>query len=227
MQMISADTLARGLWEARGEAPLVVSDPLHARHLLGLDHIPPSAAARSQHKLGVMPVSLFRRAVPQLAPGKLREFERLLTGGDLLFADVYHNLVVDQGLNDLLSGTLVTASADTSWHVGLTDLAPVGEVPADTMLSHGGWVEILNFTGSPTRPAWTAGAVAGKSVSNTAAPASFTINATVTIGGSFLTSNPTGTAGRLYSVGAFSGGDKGLNNLDTLSVTATFTTAAA
>ena len=147
-----------------------------------------------------------------------------------MFTDVYHNLVVDQGLNDLLSVTLVTASADTSWHVGLTDQPRTlrRSYLADTMLSHAGWVEILSFTGSsrPDLPGQP-GAVAGKSVSNTASPASFTINATVTIGGSFLTSNPTGTAGRLYSVGAFSGGDKGFNNLDTLSVTATFTTAAA
>ena len=73
----------------------MVADPLHARHLLGLDHTPPSAEARSQHQLGVMPVSVFRRAVPQLTSGAQRELERLLTGGELLFTDAYHNIVVD------------------------------------------------------------------------------------------------------------------------------------
>ena len=68
--------------------------------------VPPSAAARSEHQLGVhagQPVPARR---PQLAPGKLRELERLLTGGDLMFADEYHNLVVNQGLDDLLAVTL-------------------------------------------------------------------------------------------------------------------------
>ena len=225
MQMTS-DILARGFWEVRGEAPLMVADPLHARHLLGLDHTPPSAAARSQHKLGAMPIGVFRRTVPQLAPDARRELERLLTGGDLLFTDAYHNIVVNQGLDDLLSVTLVGGTQDNTWFVGLVNggTAPT-YAPADTLVSHAGWTEISSYTGN--RPAWTPGAVATQSVSNTASPAAFTINATVTIAGSFLSGVNTGTGGRLYSEGNFTAGNKVLNNLDTLSVTATFTTSAA
>jgi hypothetical protein len=68
--------------------------------------------------------------------------------------------------------------------------------------------------------------VSGKSVSNSASAAVFTIdtNAT-TMGGCFLTSVSTkgGTTGTLYAIGAFSAGDKVLDDNDTLTVTATFT----
>ena len=230
MQMTS-DALARGLWKAWGEAPLVVSDPLHARHLLGLDSAPPSAEARSQHQRGAMPIGLFRRAVPQLAPGALRELERLLTGGDLLFTDEYHNLVVNQGLDDLLAVTLSNGTKVSTWYIGLVNNSPTPTyAAADTLPSHAGWVETTAYSiPAGVRATWVppGTTVTGQSVSNTASPASFTINATVTIAGSFLASVNSGTAGRLYSVGSFTAGAKGLNNLDTLSVTATFTTQAA
>ena len=74
------------------------------------------------------------------------------------------------------------------------------------MVSHAGWTEITAYTGN--RPAWTPGAVATQSVSNTASPAAFTINATVTIAGSFLSGVNTGTGGRLYSEGNFTAGNK-------------------
>ena len=229
MQMTS-DILARGLWKAWGEAPLVVSDPLQARHLLGLDHVPPSAEARSRHQLGAMPVSLFRRAVPQLAPGALRELESLLTGGDLMFTDEYHNLVVNQGLDDLLAVTLCNGTKVATWFVGLVNNTPAPSyLPAHTMTSHTEWVETVAYSIPAARATWTppGTTVTGQSTSNTASPASFTINATVAVAGSFLTSTSSGTGGRLYSAGNFSLGFKQLNNLDTLSVTATFTTQAA
>ena len=106
MRVTTADVFARGLWEARGEAPLLVSDPLKARHLLGLDRKPPSARARRRHEAGLLPIAYFRSATPLLSKSSLREIERLISGGDLLWADEYHNLVVNEGLNDLLDVTL-------------------------------------------------------------------------------------------------------------------------
>ena len=59
-------------------------------------------------------------------------------------------------------------------------------------------------------------------------PATFTINAnSTTIGGAFLAGVNTGTSGRLYAAGAFSGGDIVLNDNAVLEVEAQFTTAAA
>ena len=52
-------------------------------------------------------------------------------------------------------------------------------------------------------------------------------NATVTVGGAFLSTNSTkgGSTGTLYSVGHFSGGDKSLGSGDSLSVQGAFTQA--
>jgi hypothetical protein len=230
MQALTADAIARGLWQACGEAPLVVRDPLKARYLLGLNGMPLGTKTRQRHEAGVLPVSYFRRATPRLSRQALREFERIISGGDVLFRDDYHNLVVNQGLNDLLNITVggnTSPGQDTTWFVGLTDGTPTAAA-ADTLASHAGWVEVTNFD-EVNRVAWVANSSSqsAQSTSNSSAPAVFTINATVTIGGSFLSGVNTGTAGRLYSVGAFTAGDKILNDNDTLSVTATFTAAAA
>jgi hypothetical protein len=144
----------------------------------------------------------------------------------LLWEDVIENLVVNQGLNDLLDVTLSGATQDTTWFVGLTDGTPT-VAAADTLASHGGWVEVTAYD-ETNRVAWVDAGAASQSISNTASPAVFTINANSTVvGGAFLAGVNTGTSGRLYAAGAFSAGDKDLDDNDTLTVTATFTAAAA
>jgi len=67
-------------------------------------------------------------------------------------------------------------------------------------------------------------------ISNSASPATFSINATATIGGAFLTSNNTkgGTTGILFSASDFAApGDRSVVSGDTLSVTYTFSLDAA
>lgn len=223
---VPAPALARGYHEHLAEGPLYVSDPLKARHLLGLETEPPSVRARKRHALGIMPVSYFRRAVPQLAPSALRELERLLTGGDVLWHEGFANLVVNQGLNDLLNVTLSGDTQDTTWFVGLMSGTPTAAA-GDTLASHAGWTEITNYDETNRVAYVDNGNSSAQSLTNSSAPSVFTISATVTIGGSFLAGVNTGTGGRLYSAGAFTGGNKSLNDNDTLSVTMTFTTAAA
>jgi hypothetical protein len=95
------------------------------------------------------------------------------------------------------------------------------------MASHAGWAEITDYT-EGTRPVLNTHAAADKSVDNSGAnKASFSINANATIGGAFLCTNSTkgGSAGVLYSVGAFTA-DKPLEDGDTLNVTMTLTSAA-
>jgi hypothetical protein len=65
--------------------------------------------------------------------------------------------------------------------------------------------------------------------SNSASPASYTINATATVGGAFLISNNTkgGTTGVLFSASDFSApGDRVVASGDTLNVTYTFSLTA-
>lgn len=141
-------------------------------------------------------------------------------GGRLLERGPFSNIVVNEGLDDLLDMTLSGGTPDTSWFVGLKDTG----VPAagDTLASHVSWLEITPYTG--LRRAWVDGGVSGQSVDNSASPASFAINATDDVYGAFLGGVDTGSAGRLYAAGDFAA-LRGVINGDTLNVTATFTTA--
>ena len=79
------------------------------------------------------------------------------------------------------------------------------------------------------RPTLTLGTVVSGSVDNSAAKASYSINATMVVGGAFLNTLPTAgqTSGTLYGGAAFSGGNRSVANGDTLNVTATLTATAA
>lgn len=153
-----------------------------------------------------------------------------LVAADLMRRDAWtaeaHNLVVNAGLDDLLDKYFRGAAYTAAHYVGLTDSTPT-VAAGDTMASHAGWVEIQTYS-QATRPAFTPGAVSGQSVDNSASRASYSINGAATIGGLFLTTSDVkgGTAGILYGVAAFNGGDRTLADGDTLQVTATATTAA-
>lgn len=146
--------------------------------------------------------------------------------GNLKWTEVIENLVVDEGLNHILDCVLAAGSQITTWYVGLTDASP-SPAAGDTMASHVGWVENQNYD-EGVRQTWTPGAVSGESVSNTASKATFTMSSdSDTVGGAFLISNSAkgGSTGTLYSAGAFTGGNKSVDDNDTLQVTATFTQA--
>ena len=143
------------------------------------------------------------------------------------------NLVVNVGLKDMndkyFSGSAYTAA----WYIGLYGAASSNNPAAsDTAASHAGWTEIVPYSNA-TRPQATfaAASTADPSViTNSASPASFSINATATVGGAFLISNSTksGTTGVLFSASDFgSPGDRSVVSGDTLIVTYTFSLDAA
>lgn len=145
--------------------------------------------------------------------------------GNIIAQDTWENLVTDEGLNYLLDAGLADGTQIDTWYVGLTGESPSADA-ADTLASHSGWTEVTAYDGN--RKEWTPGSVSGKSVSNSGNAAQFEISTNgTTIGGAFLASAASGTSGKLYAVGAFSGGNIVLNSGSTLDVTATFTTAAA
>lgn len=146
--------------------------------------------------------------------------------GSIKWTETIENIVADAGLDYLLDTGLSGGSQDTTWFVGLTDGTPTVD-GADTLASHAGWVEVTAYD-EATREAFVDAGVSGQSMSNTASPATFTISANGTvIGGAFLAADGTkgGSTGILYSVGAFTGGDKSADDNDSLEVTATFTIA--
>lgn len=136
------------------------------------------------------------------------------------------NLVVNQGLDDLLDVMLSGGTQDTTWFVGLTDGTPT-VAAGDTLASHAGWVEVTAYD-EAARQAFVDGGVATQSIDNIASPAVFTINANgTTVGGAFLCGVVSGTSGRIYAAGAFGDGDLVLNDGAVLTIEATFTMAAA
>ena len=147
--------------------------------------------------------------------------------GNLKWVAEESNLVVNVGLQ-YMAGTALTSTAQiTTWYIGLYGAA-ASNTPAagDTMALHGGWTEVTPYAG--TRPAATFVAATNANpsvVTNSASPASFSINATQVVGGAFLTSNNTagGSTGTLFSAADFQApGDRSVVSGDTLRVTYTF-----
>ena len=160
------------------------------------------------------------------ATGRFR-MECLDKDGNLKWVAEESNLVVNVGLQ-YMAGTALTSTAQiTTWYIGLYG-AGASNTPAagDTMALHGGWTEVTPYAG--TRPAATFVAATNANpsvVTNSASPASFSINATQVVGGAFLTSNNTagGSTGTLFSAADFqSPGDRSVVSGDTLRVTYTF-----
>jgi len=148
--------------------------------------------------------------------------------GRLKWRERIDNLVVNEGLDELLNATLAGQGDTTTWYVGLLASSP--SPAAGWTKTEVGGADFVAYT-EATLQTWTPnGAASGQSVTNSSSKAQFSINAdSQTIGGAYLASANTkaveGGAAKIYSAGAFAGGDKSADSGDTLSVTATFTTA--
>ena len=153
--------------------------------------------------------------------------------GNIKWSAQSHNLVVNVGLQDMNTKYFSGSSYTAAWYVGLYG-AGASNTPAagDTMASHAGWTEDVNYS-EATRQACTFGTATTADpsvITNSASPAAFTINGTTTIGGAFLTSNNTksGTSGTLFSASDFSSpGDRSVVSGDSINVTYTFSLDAA
>lgn len=152
--------------------------------------------------------------------------------GNLKWVAETPNLVVNVGLQYMAGAALTSTTQITSWYVGLYGSGATNSPAAgNTMSSHGTWTEDTNYS-EATRPAATFAAATNANpsvVTNTLNKAAFTINATTTIGGAFLTSDNTkgGTTGTLFSAADFqSPGDRSVVSGDILNVTYTFSLSA-
>lgn len=144
--------------------------------------------------------------------------------GKLKWREQIENLVTTVGKNFLLDTTFAGSGFTAAWYVGLVDggSAPTYNV-ADTMASHAGWTENQNYSqGARVALSMATAASAGSKAASAAS--SFSINtASQTIAGCFIATISTkgGTTGTLYSVGAFTGGNRSVTSGDTLNVTYT------
>ena len=151
--------------------------------------------------------------------------------GNLKWSDSFHNLVVNQGLQDMNSKYFSGSGYTAAWYLGLVTGPGSGTAFAagDTLASHAGWTENTAYTGNRKAATFGTATTADPSViSNSASPAVFTMSSNAqTIAGAFLCSVSSGTSGILFSAGDFTGGDKFVDSGDTLTVTYTFSLDAA
>jgi len=147
--------------------------------------------------------------------------------GRTISRSIQNNIVTDQGLNYALDVALSGGTQITSWYVALfrDNHTPVA---GDTYATPG-CTETSNYS-EGTRQAWTDGGVSGKSCTNSASKATFTMSATETIYGGMLvgggsaasTKADTAGGGTLYCMSLFTVA-KAVESGDELKVTITLT----
>ena len=148
--------------------------------------------------------------------------------GQLKWKNTVNNLVVDEGLTDMLE-IYYRSSAHTSQHyVFITDADPLF-APGDTMALHPGWTEFTEYA-EGARPALIMSPAANKSIDNSASKASYSINVDAqTTGGAGVTDDPTkgGSTGLLVGGGVYDKGNKGVDDGDTILVTVQATNSSS
>ena len=150
------------------------------------------------------------------------------------WSDTFHNLVVNVGLQDMNSKSFQGSGYTAAWYLGLVQGPGSGTTfaAADTLASHAGWTELVAgtaYTGNRKAVTFGTATTADPSViTNSSSPSSFAmlVNGTV-VAGALLCTVASGTSGVLFSAGDFTGGNKTVDNGDTLNVTYTFSLDAA
>jgi len=151
--------------------------------------------------------------------------------GNFKWQDNFHNLVVNEGLQDMNTKYFKGSAYTAAFYFGIIDGAGAGNTFAagDTLASHAGWTENTAYSGNRVLVNFGTPTTADPSViTNSGSPSVFTMTSNgQTISGAFLTTVASGTSGVLFSANNFSGGDKSVDSGDTLSVTYSFSLDAA
>jgi hypothetical protein len=152
--------------------------------------------------------------------------------GNLKWEDQMHNLVVNQGLQDMNTQYFKGSAYTAAFYLGLVTGpgSSTTYAAADTLASHAGWTEFTNYSGARKAVTFGTATTADPSViGNSASPAQFSITSSGgTVAGAFLCTVSSGTSGVLFSEADFqSPGDRVVVSGDTLNVTYTFSLDAA
>jgi hypothetical protein len=150
--------------------------------------------------------------------------------GNLKWEDEYDNLVVNEGLNDLLQKYFNGSSYTAAWKVALKATGTVSA--GDTMATHG-FTEITAYstaggsTSAALRPTAILASASSQSVVTSTA-AVFSIIASACVAGGFLTTGTAvaGTAGVLYGSGDFTAVRTVISG-DVINVSLTLTASAS
>ena len=130
---------------------------------------------------------------------------QVLDNGLVIAERKYTNLITTEGADLLWDVMFGGAAASDPWYIGLIGSTPTPSVAiTDTLASTPGWDELIpgtDYTGN--RQEWVEAAASSRTKTSSA-NAVFPILTTKTVWGSFLCDVATGTAGTLFSAGAFS-----------------------
>jgi hypothetical protein len=151
--------------------------------------------------------------------------------GNVKWEDQMHNLVVNEGLQDMNTQYFKGSTYTAAFYLGLITGPGSGTTfaAADTLASKA-WTEYTDYSGARKAVTFGTATTADPSViSNSASPSSFSITgAGGTVAGAFLCTVASGTSGVLFSESDFqSPGDRTVVSGDTLNVTYTFSLDAA
>jgi hypothetical protein len=146
--------------------------------------------------------------------------------GNEKWVDIAPNLVVNVGLQDMNTKFFTGSAYTAAWYVGLVNGTSASTTfsGGDTLATHAGWTENTSYGGNRKAATFGAATLADPSnINNATSTASFTMNATATIAGAFLTNVATGSTGLLFSESDFqSPGDRSVVSGDVLLVTYSF-----
>jgi hypothetical protein len=151
--------------------------------------------------------------------------------GNVKWEDKMHNLVVNEGLQEMNTEFFKGSAYTAAFFLGLVTGPGSGTTYAATdTLASKAWTEFTNYSGSRKAVTFGTATTADPSViSNSAAPSSFSITSSGgVVAGAFLCTVSSGTSGILFSEADFqSPGDRTVVSGDTLNVTYTFSLDAA
>ena len=151
--------------------------------------------------------------------------------GNLKWETAEHNLVVNEGLQNMNTQYFKGSTYSAAFYLGLITGPGSGTSysASDTLASHS-WTEYTDYSGSRKLVSFGTASTADPSViSNSGSPSSFSISGSGgVIAGAFLCTVASGTSGVLFSESDFqSPGDRTVVSGDTLNVTYTFSLDAA
>lgn len=208
---------------------------LGAKFVLGWNWLARKAHAFLQAMMDFVPYWLVKRfAIRQglaaiLVLGGSMSAVCVGADGQVKWTDTLNlNGITTVGLNHVLDTVFHAGTQVTTWYMGLINGASTPTLAAaDTMSSHAGWTEYTAYS-QTNRVTWDEGAASSGSITNSTTM-DFSMNASGTVAGGFLTSSSTksGTSGTLFMTATFSGGNQSVGNGDTLKLTYTLNTTAS
>lgn len=124
--------------------------------------------------------------------------------GVVIARDKTPNMVITEGIAEVLDAAFGGVAASSPWYIGLIDNDPAPTLLTTDVLGGSGWTEIPYTTGyaETEREEWIDASTSGR-IKSTTTVATFNMLGTYGIYGMFLCNAATGTTGVIWSEGAY------------------------